>query len=124
MSQPTTAVSLRISDEDLALLDLRVGTAGTRNRSDVVRMAIQEFLHNQPQIQDMQSVRIPVGRHDLSQLAKLYELRGVTHEQAAQEGLSLYIQKVTNEILASNNALDAVLDQVREETIRRSVYQA
>ncbi len=124
MSQPTTAVSLRISDEDLALLDLRVGTAGTRNRSDVVRMAIQEFLHNQPQIQDMQSVRIPVGRHDLSQLAKLYELRGVTLEQAAQEGLSLYIQKVTNEILASNNALDAVLDQVREETIRRSEYQA
>jgi len=124
MSQPTTAVSLRISEEDLALLDLRVGTAGTRNRSDVVRMAIQEFLHNQPQIQDMQSVRIPVGRHDLSQLAKLYELRGVTLEQAAQEGLSLYIQKVTNEILASNNALDAVLDQVREETIRRSEYQA
>lgn len=124
MSQPTTAVSLRISDEDLALLDLRVGTAGARNRSDVVRMAIQEFLHNQPQIQDMQSVRIPVGRHDLSQLAKLYELRGVTLEQAAQEGLSLYIQKVTNEILASNNALDAVLDQAREETIRRSEYQA
>lgn len=124
MSQPTTAVSLRISDEDLALLDLRVGTAGTRNRSDVVRLAIQEFLHNQPQIQDMQSVRIPVGRHDLSQLAKLYELRGVTLEQAAQEGLSLYIQKVTNEILASNNALDAVLDQAREETIRRSEYQA
>ena len=87
-------------------------------------MAIQEFLHNQPQIQDMQSVRIPVGRHDLSQLAKLYELRGVTLEQAAQEGLSLYIQKVTNEILASNNALDAVLDQAREETIRRSEYQA
>ena len=124
MSQPTTAVSLRISDEDLALLDLRVGTAGTRNRSDVVRLAIQEFLHNQPQIRDMQSVRIPVGRHDLAQLGKLYELRGVTVEQAAQEGLSLYIQKVTDEILASNNALDAVLDQVREETIRRSEYQA
>jgi Arc/MetJ-type ribon-helix-helix transcriptional regulator len=124
MSQPTTAVSLRISDEDLALLELRVGTAGTRNRSDVVRLAIQEFLHNQPQIQDMQSVRIPVGRHDLAQLGKLYELRGVTVEQAAQEGLSLYIQKVTDEILASNNALDAVLEQVREETIRRSEYQA
>jgi len=124
MSQPTTAVSLRISDEDLALLDLRVGTAGTRNRSDVVRLAIQEFLHNQPQIRDMQSVRIPVGRHDLAQLGKLYELRGVTVEQAAQEGLSLYIQKVTDEIVASNNALDAVLEQVREETIRRSEYQA
>jgi len=123
MSQPTTAVSLRISDEDLALLDLRVGTAGTRNRSDVVRLAIQEFLHNQPQIRDMQSVRIPVGRHDLAQLGKLYELRGVTVEQAAQEGLSLYIQKVTDEIVASNNALDAVLEQVREETIRRSEYQ-
>ncbi|MGB2373525.1 MAG: ribbon-helix-helix protein, CopG family, partial [Poseidonia sp.] len=41
MSQPTSAVSLRITEEDLALLDARVGMDGARNRSDVVRLAIQ-----------------------------------------------------------------------------------
>ena len=43
MSQPTSAVSLRITEEDLALLDAQVGLKGSRNRSDVVRMAIQEL---------------------------------------------------------------------------------
>ena len=44
MTQPTSAVSLRITEEDLALLDARIGMDGARNRSDVVRLAIQEFL--------------------------------------------------------------------------------
>ena len=59
MSQPTSAVSLRITEEDLALLDARVGMDGARNRSDVVRLAIQEFLHNQPLLTGMKSIRIP-----------------------------------------------------------------
>ena len=62
MTQPTSAVSLRITEEDLALLDARVGMDGARNRSDVVRLAIQEFLHNQPLLADMKSIRIPLGR--------------------------------------------------------------
>lgn len=123
MSQPTTAVSLRISDDDLALLDDRVGTSGTRNRSDVVRLAIQEFLHNQPKLNDMLSVRIPLGRHDQLQLGKLYELKGVTPEQALQEGLSLYIKKIMSDLQETNNAFEAALAQARAETVRRSEYQ-
>ena len=123
MSQHTTAVSLRISDEDLGLLDDRVGTSGTRNRSDVVRLAIQEFLHNQPKLQDMQSIRIPLGRHNQLQLAKLYELSGVTAEQALQEGLFLYIQKAAKDLQETNNQLDEALAEARAGTLRRSEYQ-
>ena len=123
MSQRTTAVSLRISDEDLGLLDDRVGTSGTRNRSDVVRLAIQEFLHNQPKLQDMQSIRIPLGRHNQLQLAKLYELSGVTAEQALQEGLFLYIQKAAKDLQETNNQLDEALAEARAGTLRRSEYQ-
>ena len=123
MSQRTTAVSLRISDEDLGLLDDRVGTSGTRNRSDVVRLAIQEYLHNQPKLQDMQSIRIPLGRHNQLQLAKLYELSGVTAEQALQEGLSLYIQKAAKDLQETNNQLDEALAEARAGTLRRSEYQ-
>ena len=123
MSQPTTAVSLRITEEDLALLDAQVGLKGSRNRSDVVRMAIQEYLHNQPLLQDMTTVRIPIGRHDQLQLGKLYELLGVTPEMAAQEGIKLYIAKTTASLAPINNTLDAVLEASRAATIRRNEYQ-
>ena len=71
MTQPTSAVSLRITEEDLALLDARIGMDGARNRSDVVRLAIQEFLHNQPLLADMKSIRIPLGRADKQRLGQL-----------------------------------------------------
>ena len=122
MTQPTSAVSLRITEDDLALLDARIGMDGTRSRSDVVRLAIQEFLHNQPLLQDMQSVRIPIGRNDQVQLGKLYELQGTTAEIAAQEGLKLYIEQAIDKIV-NGIKLDDALEASRAATIRRSEYQ-
>ena len=123
MSQPTSAVSLRITEEDLALLDARVGMDGARNRSDVVRLAIQEFLHNQPLLTGMKSIRIPLGRADQRRLAHLYELNGVTPEQAAQEGLSLYIKRAVAEIDPIDSTLEEAVEASRASTIRRSEYQ-
>ena len=71
----------------------------------------------------MKSVRIPMGRHDQLQLAKLYELQGVTPEQAAQEGLTLYIQKAMKDLFETNKALDEALAEARAATLRRSEYQ-
>ena len=123
MSQPTSAVSLRITEEDLALLDARVGMDGARNRSDVVRLAIQEFLHNQPLLTGMRSIRIPLGRADQRRLAHLYELNGVSPEQAAQEGLSLYIRRAVAEIDPIDSTLEEAVEASRASTIRRSEYQ-
>jgi Arc/MetJ-type ribon-helix-helix transcriptional regulator len=123
MTQPTSAVSLRITDEDLALLDARVGLDGARNRSDVVRLAIQEFLHNQPKLTGMKSIRIPLGRFDQAQLAKLYELQGITPEIAAQEGLTLFIERATAKMQAVASTLDSVVEASRAETLPHSEYQ-
>ncbi|MCH1541018.1 MAG: ribbon-helix-helix domain-containing protein [Candidatus Poseidonia sp.] len=123
MTQPTSPVTLRITEDDLSLLDARVGQQGTRNRSDVVRLAIQEFLHNQPLLTDMKTVKIPLGRYDQTQLAKLYELQGVTPELAAQEGIKLYIAQALERLAASNDPLDAALEESRVATMRRSEYQ-
>ena len=123
LSQPTSAVSLRITEEDLALLDARVGMDGARNRSDVVRLAIQEFLHNQPLLTGMKSIRIPLGRADQHRLAQLYELGGVTPEQAAQEGLKLYIRRAVAEQQPLDDTLDLVVEASRTKTTRRSEYQ-
>ena len=123
MTQPTSAVSLRITEEDLALLDARIGMDGARNRSDVVRLAIQEFLHNQPLLADMKTIRIPLGRSDQHRLCQLYELLGITKEHAAQEGLKLYIKRAVAEMKPIDDALDEALEASRASTIRRSEYQ-
>lgn len=123
MTQPTSAVSLRITEEDLALLDARIGMDGARNRSDVVRLAIQEFLHNQPLLADMKTIRIPLGRSDQHRLGQLYELHGITKEHAAQEGLKLYIKRAVAEMKPIDDALDEALEASRASTIRRSEYQ-
>ena len=114
-----------VESEDirLALLDARVGLDGARNRSDVVRLAIQEFLHNQPKLTGMKSVRIPLGRHDQAQLGKLYELQGVTPELAAQEGLKLYIERATAKMQAVAGTLDSAVEASRAETLPHSEYQ-
>ena len=62
MTTPNTLISLRITDEELALLDARVGLDGARNRSDVIRAAIRSFLEDQPLLPDMDTITIPVGR--------------------------------------------------------------
>ena len=93
MANPSNLVSLRITEEEIALLEARVGIDGARNRSDVTRMAIQQFLKGQPLLTGMDSIRIPLGYGDKMLLGQLYELQGTTPEAAAQEGLSLYIEQ-------------------------------
>ncbi len=121
MSQPTNLVSLRINEEDILLLDQRVGMDGTRNRSDVIRLAIQQFLNGQPALPDMDSVRIPLGRSDKLRLGQLYELQGVTPEQAAQEGIKLYIERAI-EHEQKTDILEAALDRARTSTMKREEY--
>ena len=48
MNAPSTAISMRITDEEVALLDSRIGLDGARSRSDVIRAAIREYLTDQP----------------------------------------------------------------------------
>lgn len=59
MANPSNLVSLRITEEEIALLEARVGIDGARTRSDVIRMAIQQFLKGQPLLPGMDSIRIP-----------------------------------------------------------------
>ena len=122
MSGTSQLVSLRITEEDLFLLDQRVGFDGARNRSDVIRLAIQNLLANQPALPDMKTVSIPLGRGDQLNLGRLYELRGITPEHAAQEGLKLYIRQSIDDITATNNELDALLETSRSATIPRKEF--
>ena len=55
-------------------------------------------------------------------LASLYELYGVSHEQAALEGLTLYTQKKLAEAQQLQDELDNVADQAGAVTMKRKEY--
>ena len=108
MSNPSTLTSVRLDADTMQSLDMLVGQDGLNNRSDVIRLAIQQLLHGQAKLPGMKSVRIPLGRQMELQLASLYELFGVTHEQAASEGLQLYIDKKVESLDQQDKLNDAV----------------
>ena len=108
MSQ-STLTSIRLDADTMQELDMLVGQNGLNNRSDVIRLAIQQLLHGQAKLPGMKSVRIPIGRQMERHLASLFELYGVSHEQAASEGLVLYTQKKLVEAKTLQNELDDVV---------------
>ncbi len=122
MNGQSTLVSLRITDEELALLDARVGLDGARNRSDVIRLAIRNYLSDQPLLPDMDTVTITVGRSTKNKLAQLYELHGTSSEQAAQQGLQDYIRRVIKEESEMNELLENDLESARSKTIGRKEF--
>jgi len=122
MANPSNLVSLRITEEEIAMLEARVGVDGARNRSDVIRMAIQQFLKGQPLLTGMDSIRIPLGYGDKMLLGQLYELQGTTPEAAAQEGLSLYIEQAIKARSELTQQLDELVAEARNSTIRREEY--
>ena len=122
MANPSNLVSLRITEEEIALLEARVGIDGARNRSAVIRMAIQQFLKGQPLLTGMDSIRIPLGYGDKMLLGQLYELQGTTPEAAAQEGLSLYIEQAIKARSELTQQLDELVAEARNSTIRREEY--
>ena len=122
MGAPSTHISLRINEEDLMLLDSKIGQLGARNRSDVVRLAIQEYLRGQPRLPDMDTIKIPLGRRDKVNLEMLYELEGTSKEQAALEGLKLYIKQSATRA-DETKQLEKALEESRALTIKSKEYQ-
>ena len=122
MTTPSTLVSLRITDEEMSLLDARVGLDGARNRSDVIRAAIRLFLDGQPLLPDMGTITIPVGRSMKSRLGDLYELQGISPEQAASQGLQDYVRRLIQEEATMNEILAEGLVEARSKTVGRKEF--
>ena len=122
MNKPSNLVSLRITEDDLNELEARVGLDGARTRSDVIRLAIQQFLQGQPLLPEMDTVRITIGRANKMHLGQLYELQGISPETACQEGLKLYIANAIKQQAELNEKFESALEVSRAVTIRSEEY--
>ena len=123
MNAPSTAISMRITDEELALLDSRIGLDGARSRSDVIRTAIREFLTDQPLLADMDQVKVTIGRRMKLWLGQLYETQGITAQNAAQQGLQNHVRALIEEEDVLSQAITASVDDARQKTIRDADFK-
>jgi Arc/MetJ-type ribon-helix-helix transcriptional regulator len=114
---------MRITDEELALLDSRIGLDGARSRSDVIRAAIREFLTDQPLLADMDQVKVTIGRRMKLWLGQLYETQGITAQNAAQQGLQNHVRALIEEEDVLSRAITASVDDARQKTIRDADFK-
>ena len=77
MTAPTQLVSLRLSEDDIARLEQRVGLDGTRSRSDVIRLAIKSLLDDEPLKAGMGRVTIDLGQDVMPQIEAVHALTGM-----------------------------------------------
>ena len=122
MSNPSTLTSIRLDADTMQGLDMLVGDAGLNTRSDVIRLAIQQFLQGQPLLPEMDTVRITIGRANKMHLGQLYELQGISPETACQEGLKLYIANAIKQQAELNEKFESALGVSRAVTIRSEEY--
>ena len=98
------------------LLDQRVGFDGFRNRSDVIRAAVQFFLESTPSNAHVRTVKFDIGTETRYQLEQLYELRGISHSEAARMGLELYLRQTLADAETLTMLLDARVAEMRDRT--------
>jgi len=91
MTAPTQLVSLRLSEDDIARLEERVGLDGTRSRSDVIRLAIQRLLSDAPTDPDMDRITIDIGLSVKQDLRAMRTFTGMAPEAVAQMALQQHI---------------------------------
>jgi len=122
VANQSTMVSIRITDDELSLVDQRVGLDGTRNRSDVIRVALRTHLETQPDLPGMETVSVKLGTARRKQLGSLYHLTGSTTEEIIQIALNEYISKMSNELLKDTDNLEALASKYASETLPRDEY--
>ena len=116
MSGPSQLISMRIPDEYLVQLNQKVGFDGMRTRSDVIRTAVQEYLHRTPDSPDVQVIPLEIGTELQLQLKFLYELRGERPQEAARNALDDYLKRRITDGQMLSDLLQARVDELRSQT--------
>ena len=71
MSGNSNVITLRLSDEELAAIDQRIGLDGVKNRSDLLRKSLSTFLTDSPELPGQSKVSLVLGARVRKQLKLL-----------------------------------------------------
>ncbi|RJV02444.1 MAG: ribbon-helix-helix protein, CopG family [Candidatus Poseidoniales archaeon] len=120
MTAPTQLVSLRLSEDDIARLEQRVGLDGTRSRSDVIRLAIKSLLDDEPLKAGMGRVTIDLGQDVMPQIEAVHALTGMDAKMLTRQGLDLAIR----DQLTVRSDIDALIDARAEKAQARQKFSS
>ena len=123
MSKTNNLISLRIPDDELALMDHKIGTEGLRNRSDVIRRAVREYLGNEPMLPGIKKVSVELGTAHQYQLAHLKQLTSITTEQALLSALTEFIERKEKQISELNHKLEKTTAEMLDRTSPSEEFQ-
>lgn len=120
MTAPTQLVSLRLSEDDIARLEQRVGLDGTRSRSDVIRLAIKSLLDDAPLKAGMDRVTIDLGQDVVPQIEAVHALTGMDAKMLTRQGLDLAILHQ----LKARSDIDALIEGRAEKAEARQQFSS
>ena len=123
MSGPSNLVSVRIPDDELALLDQHVGTQGMRSRSDVIRRALRSLFESQPTHEAMISMVVELGTAQQFKLAHLHQMEGTSPEAAIHIALNTYLDQIIGTINPSNEQYESTAAELRQRVSRSKEFK-
>ena len=98
MSGNSNLISLRLSDDELASIDQRIGLEGIRNRSDLLRRALGSYLTDSPELPSQERVNLVLGAGVRKQLRLLYQITGNDQNSIIKIALHDYLNKSVEQI--------------------------
>jgi Arc/MetJ-type ribon-helix-helix transcriptional regulator len=120
MTAPTQLVSLRLSEDDIARLEQRVGLDGTRSRSDVIRLAIKSLLDDAPLKAGMGRVTIDLGQDVVPQIEAVHALTGMDAKMLTRQGLDLALRHQ----LKASSEIDALIEGRADKAEARQQFSS
>ena len=106
-------ISLRIPEDHLLELDRLVGLDGMRNRSDVIRMAIRDFLTESHQVSG-ETVQVNLGPNLSARMEDFCKLHGEKPDAVLRNAARDHIRKITLEDNQIGNLIGSRMDELRE----------
>jgi len=105
-------VSLRIPEDHLLELNLRVGLDGLRNRSDVIREAVRRYLSS-PLPTAGERIEVDLGPDLTVRLREFCKLHGESADTVLRQAAREHIRKTTVEDATVDRFLTMRMDELR-----------
>ena len=124
MSGNSNLISLRLSDDELASIDQRIGLEGIRNRSDLLRRALGSYLTDSPELPGQERVNLVLGAGVRKQLRLLYQITGNDQNSIIKIALHDYLNKSVEQIDDLTAKLEERAQNAVDEVSKHRSYKS
>ena len=124
MSGNSNVITLRLSDDELAAIDQRIGLDGVKNRSDLLRRALGTYLSDSPELPGQSKVSIVLGAEVRKQLKLLYQITGNEADSIIKIALHDYLNRSVEQIDNLTAKLEERAQNAVDEVSKHRSYKS